>query len=96
MSRQSARPRSSCVARILKRSLFGLFLAVAFQFQLVPASAIPDCWFATYLIWQFTHSLILKKYGRKREVEGTSIYVESYTSNNLKLIALLLLGLLQD
>jgi len=82
--------------RILNAVLFlTYFFAVAFQFQL--GSNISHTGLLvllTYLIWQLTHSIILKKYGRKREVESTSIYVESYTSNNLKLIALLILGVI--
>ena len=91
-----AAPFQLRLLRILNAILFlAYFCAVAFQFQL--GSSISHTGLLvllTYLIWQFTHSLILKKYGRKREVEGTSIYVESYTSNNLKLIALLLLGII--
>jgi len=90
-----AAPFQLRLLRILNAVLFfAYFCAVAFQFQL--GSSISHTGLLvllTYLIWQFTHSLILKKYGRKREVEGSSIYVESYTSNNLKLIALLLLGI---
>jgi small-conductance mechanosensitive channel len=90
-----AAPFQLRLLRILNAVLFlAYFCAVAFQFQL--GSSISHTGLLvllTYLIWQFTHSLVLKKYGRKREVEGTSIYVESYTSNNLKLIALLLLGI---
>ena len=82
--------------RIINAVLFlAYFIAVAFQFQL--GSNISHTGLLVllaYLIWQFTHSLILKKYGRKRELEGTSIYIESYTSNNLRLIALLLLGII--
>ena len=90
-----AAPFQLRLLRILNAVLFlAYFCAVAFQFQL--GSSISHTGLLvllTYLIWQFTHSLILKKYGRKREVESTSIYVESYTSNNLKLIALLVLGI---
>ena len=90
-----AAPFQLRLVRILNAVLFlAYFCAVAFQFQL--GSSISHTGLLvllTYLIWQFTHSLILKKYGRKREVESTSIYVESYTSNNLKLIALLVLGI---
>jgi len=90
-----AAPFQLRLLRILNAVLFfAYFCAVAFQFQL--GSSISHTGLLvllTYLIWQFTHSFILKKYGRKREVEGSSIYVESYTSNNLKLIALLLLGI---
>ena len=88
-----ASPFQLRLLKILNAVLFLVyFFAVAFQFQL--GSNISHTGLLvllTYLIWQLTHSLILKKYGRKREVEGTSIYVESYTSNNLKLIAILLL-----
>jgi len=81
--------------RIINTVLFlTYFFAVAFQFQ--PGSNISHTGLLvllTYLTWQLAHSLILKKYGHKREVGGTSIYVESYTSNNLKLIVLLLLGI---
>ena len=63
--------------RIINAVLFlAYFIAVAFQFQL--GSNISHTGLLVllaYLIWQFTHSLILKKYGRKREVEGTSIYI---------------------
>jgi small-conductance mechanosensitive channel len=91
-----AAPPQLRLLRILNAVLFlTYFFAVAFQFQL--ASNISHTGLLvllTYLIWQLTHSIILKKYGRKREVEGTSIYVESYTSSNLKLIALLILGVI--
>ena len=91
-----AAPPQLRLLRILNAVLFlTYFFAVAFQFQL--GSNISHTGLLvllTYLIWQLTHSIILKKYGRKREVEGTSIYVESYTSSNLKLIALLLLGVI--
>ena len=91
-----AAPPQLRLLRILNAVLFLTYLfAVAFQFQL--ASNISHTGLLvllTYLIWQLTHSIILKKYGRKREVEGTSIYVESYTSSNLKLIALLILGVI--
>jgi len=91
-----AAPTQLRLLRILNAALFlTYFFAVAFQFQL--GSNISHTGLLvllTYLIWQLTHSIILKKYGRKREVEGTSIYVESYTSSNLKLIALLLLGVI--
>ena len=90
-----AAPFQLRLLRILNAILFLTYLlAVAFRFQL--GSNISHTGLLvllTYLIWQFTHSLILKKYGRKREVEGTAIYVESYTSNNLRLIALLVLGI---
>ena len=91
-----AAPPQLRLLRILNALLFlTYFFAVAFQFQL--GSNISHTGLLvllTYLIWQLTHSIILKKYGRKREVEGTSIYVESYTSSNLKLIALLILGVI--
>ena len=91
-----AAPPQLRLLRILNAVLFLTYLfAVAFQFQL--GSNISHTGLLvllTYLIWQLTHSIILKKYGRKREVEGTSIYVESYTSSNLKLIALLILGVI--
>jgi len=91
-----AAPPQLRLLRILNAVLFlTYFFAVAFQFQL--GSNISHTGLLvllTYLIWQLTHSIILKKYGRKREVEGTSIYVESYTSSNLKLIALLILGVI--
>jgi small-conductance mechanosensitive channel len=91
-----AAPPQLRLLRILNAALFlTYFFAVAFQFQL--GSNISHTGLLvllTYLIWQLTHSIILKKYGRKREVEGTSIYVESYTSSNLKLIALLILGVI--
>ena len=91
-----AAPFQLRLLRILNAALFlTYFFAVAFQFQL--GSNISHTGLLvllTYLIWQLTHSIILKKYGRKREVEGTSIYVESYTSSNLKLIALLILGVI--
>ena len=91
-----AAPTQLRLLRILNAALFlTYFFAVAFQFQL--GSNISHTGLLvllTYLIWQLTHSIILKKYGRKREVEGTSIYVESYTSSNLKLIALLILGVI--
>ena len=91
-----AAPPQLRLLRILNAALFLTYLfAVAFQFQL--GSNISHTGLLvllTYLIWQLTHSIILKKYGRKREVEGTSIYVESYTSSNLKLIALLILGVI--
>ena len=91
-----AAPPQLRLLRILNAILFlTYFFAVAFQFQL--GSNISHTGLLvllTYLVWQLTHSIILKKYGRKREVEGTSIYVESYTSSNLKLIALLILGVI--
>lgn len=91
-----AAPPQLRLLRILNAVLFlTYFFAVAFQFQL--GSNISHTGLLvllTYLIWQLTHSIILKKYGRKREVEDTSIYVESYTSSNLKLIALLILGVI--
>jgi small-conductance mechanosensitive channel len=91
-----AAPPQLRLLRILNAVLFLTYLfAVAFQFQL--GSNISHTGLLvllTYLIWQLTHSIILKKYGRKREVEDTSIYVESYTSSNLKLIALLILGVI--
>ena len=91
-----AAPPQLRLLRILNAALFlTYFFAVAFQFQL--GSNISHTGLLvllTYLIWQLTHSIILKKYGRKREVEGTSIYGESYTSSNLKLIALLILGVI--
>ncbi|MDP7585497.1 MAG: mechanosensitive ion channel family protein [Verrucomicrobiota bacterium] len=91
-----AAPPQLRLLRILNAVLFlTYFFAVAFQFQL--GSNISHTGLLvllTYLTWQLTHSIILKKYGRKREVEGTSIYVESYTSSNLKLIALLILGVI--
>ena len=91
-----AAPPQLRLLRILNAVLFLTYLfAVAFQFQL--GSNISHTGLLvllTYLTWQLTHSIILKKYGRKREVEGTSIYVESYTSSNLKLIALLILGVI--
>ena len=91
-----AAPPQLRLLRILNALLFlTYFFAVAFQFQL--GSNISHTGLLvllTYLIWQLTHSIILKKYGRKREVEDTSIYVESYTSSNLKLIALLILGVI--
>ncbi len=91
-----AAPPQLRLLRILNAALFlTYFFAVAFQFQL--GSNISHTGLLvllTYLIWQLTHSIILKKYGRKREVEGTSIYVDSYTSSNLKLIALLILGVI--
>ena len=91
-----AAPPQLRLLRVLNAVLFlTYFFAVAFQFQL--GSNISHTGLLvllTYLIWQLTHSIILKKYGRKREVEDTSIYVESYTSSNLKLIALLILGVI--
>ena len=91
-----AAPPQLRLLRILNAILFlTYFFAVAFQFQL--GSNISHTGLLvllTYLVWQLTHSIILKKYGRKREVEGTSFYVESYTSSNLKLIALLILGVI--
>ena len=90
-----AAPYRLRLLRLINAALFlTYFFAVAFQFQL--GSNISHTGLLVllmYLTWQFTHALILKKYGRKREVEGTAIYVESYTSNNLRLIALLLLGI---
>ena len=91
-----AAPVQLRLLRILNAALFlTYFFAVAFQFQL--GSNISHTGLLvllTYLIWQLTHAVILKKYGRKREVEGSSIYVGSYTSNNLRLIALLTLGVI--
>ena len=91
-----AAPFQLRLLRILNLALFlTYFFAVAFHFKL--GSNISHTGLLvllTYLIWQLTHAMILKKYGRKREVEGSAIYVESYTSNNLKLIALLILGVI--
>ena len=91
-----AAPFQLRLLRILNSALFlTYFFAVAFHFKL--GSNISHTGLLvllTYLIWQLTHAMILKKYGRKREVEGSAIYVESYTSNNLKLIALLILGVI--
>ena len=79
--------------RIINTILFLTYLlAVAFQMQFTSNfSHTGLLMLLTYLMSQFTHSLILKRYGRQREVEGNSIYVESHTSNSLQLLSLLLL-----
>ncbi|GIT13109.1 MAG: hypothetical protein CM1200mP34_5150 [Verrucomicrobiales bacterium] len=95
VTRSAGPPSRLRLLRLINAALFlTYFFAVAFQFQLGSNISHPGLLvLLMYLTWQFTHALILKKYGRKREVEGTAIYVESYTSNNLRLIALLLLGI---
>ena len=79
--------------RIINTALFlTYFFAVAFQMQFTSNfSHTGLLMLLTYIMSQFTHSLILKRYGRQRDVEGTSIYVESHTSNSLQLLSLLLL-----
>ncbi len=82
--------------RLINTILFLTYLiAVAFQLQL--ASNFSHTGLLMLLIYlgsQFTHSLILKKYGRQREVQGTSLYVESHSSHSLHLLSLLLLGVM--
>ena len=80
--------------RLINTILFLTYLlAVAFQLQLATNfSHTGLLMLLTYLGSQFAHSLILKKYGRQREIEGTSLFIESHTSHSLHLLALLLLG----
>ena len=80
--------------RLINTILFLTYLvAVAFQLQLASNfSHTGLLMLLTYLGSQFAHSLILKRYGRQREVEGTSLFIESHTSHSLHLLALLLLG----
>jgi len=96
LSVQSVGPSQSRLRllRIINTILFLTYLfAVAFQMQFTSNfSHTGLLMLLTYLMSQFTHSLILKRYGRQRDVEGTSIYVESHTSNSLQLLSLLLVA----
>ncbi|MBO60759.1 MAG: hypothetical protein CMO63_02135, partial [Verrucomicrobiales bacterium] len=73
--------------RLINTILFLTYLvAVAFQLQLASNfSHTGLLMLLSYLGSQFAHSLILKKYGRQREVEGTSLFIESHTSHSLHL-----------